>query len=77
MLEKANMFILTKEATEKERSLKTQFLLSANSQPVEKMHREQIWEKNGFFFDERTDFNIDKKNFPENALCYVNQDYLF
>ena len=67
------MFLLTKEATEKERSLKTPLLLSANSQPVEKVIGEQIWKKNGFFSDERADFNIDKKNFLENTLCYINQ----
>ena len=33
-------------------------------------------EKNGFFSDERADFNIEKKNFPENTLCSINQGYL-
>ena len=77
MLEKANLFLLTKEATEENRSLKTQLLLSTNSQPGEKISREQIWKKNGFFSDERADFNIQKKKKnPENAFCYVNQTYL-
>ena len=76
MLEKANMLLLTKEATEKDRSAKTQLLLSTNSQLSEKISGEQIWKKNGFFFDKRADFNIEKENFPENALCYVNQAYL-
>ena len=51
-------------------------LLSANSQPVEKISGERIWKKNGFFSDERADFNFDKKNFPESTLCYINQAYL-
>ena len=76
MLEKANMLLLTKEATEKDSSSKTQLLLSTNSQLSEKISGEQIWKKNGFFFDKRADFNIEKENFPENALCYVNQAYL-
>ena len=29
-----------------------------------------------FFSDERGDFNIEKKNSPENALCYINQAYV-
>ena len=37
---------------------------------------EQIWKKNGFFSDERANFNIDKKHFLENAFCYINQAYL-
>ena len=65
MLEKANMLLLTKEASEKDRRLKIQ------SQPTEKISGEQIWKK-GFFSNERVDFNIEKKNFPENALCYIN-----
>ena len=31
--------------------------------------------KNGYFSDEKADCNIEKKNFPENALCYMNQSY--
>ena len=76
MLVKADMVLLTKEATEKNQSLKTQLLLSANSQPVEEISGEQIWKKNCFFSDERADFIIGKNNFPENALCYVNQAYI-
>lgn len=28
--------------------------------------------KNVFFGDERSDFTINKNNFPQNTLCYVN-----
>ena len=70
------MLLLTKEATEKDRSFKTQLLLSANSQPVEKISGAPIWKKDVLFSDERANFNIDKKNFLENALCYINQAYL-
>ena len=69
------MLLLSKEASEKDRSLKTQLLLSPNSQP-EKISGEQIWKKNGFFSDERADFNMEKKNFLEYALCYINKGYL-
>ena len=34
-------------------------------------------EKIGFFSDERADFNFEKRNFTENALCYINQGYIF
>ena len=34
---------------------------------------EKIWEKPGFFKDERVDLTIPKANFPENTLVYVNQ----
>lgn len=35
-----------------------------------------IWQKSGFFQDERVDFNKEKKKFPDNALIYTNQAYL-
>ena len=73
MLEKANMLFLTKETPDKHRSLKTQLLLATNLQKTEKI---SVWKKFGYFSDERANFNIGKKNFPENALCYVNQCYL-
>ena len=73
MLEKANMLLLSKEASEKDRTLKTQLILSTNSQPTEKISGEQIWKNQGFFSDETADFNTEKKKFSENALCYVNQ----
>ena len=76
MLEKANMLLLSKETSEKDRSLKTQLIFSTNSQPTEKMSGVQIWKKQGFFSDQRANFNIEKKSFPEKALCYVNQSYL-
>ena len=49
MLEKANMLLLTKETTEKDRSLKTQLLLSTNYQGTEKVSGEQVWKNAGFF----------------------------
>ena len=73
MLEKANMLLLTKKATDKDRSLKTQLLLATDSQKTERISGKPIWKKFGYFRDEKANFNIEKKNFPENALCYVNQ----
>ena len=29
------------------------------------------------FSDERADFNLEKRNFPENTLCYIDQGYIF
>ena len=66
------MLLLSREATEKDRTLTTQMIQSANQNETEK-NGEQIWAENGFFFDQRADFNMPKKNFPEYTLVYVNQ----
>ena len=59
VLQRANLLLLSKEATEKDRSLKTQLLLSTNSQSSEKINGEAVWKKQGFFSDERNDLNFE------------------
>ena len=39
----------------------------------ERIRGEPIWKNVSYFGDEKADVNIEKKDFPENALCYVNQ----
>ena len=45
VLEKGNLLLLSKEATERDRILKTQLLLSTNSQSSEKISGDTIWRK--------------------------------
>ena len=75
-LEKANMMMLTKEATEKDRSLKTQLLVSTTGNNDDKISSEGVWKNDGFFRDVRPDLKLEKRNIPENCLLYVNQPYL-
>ena len=51
-------------------------LLSANSQSPEIISSGPLWNKQEYFSDERVGFNIEKRNYPENALCYINHEYL-
>ena len=37
---------------------------------------EPVWTKFGYFGQQRTDYKLEKVNFPENALFYINQAYL-
>ena len=69
------MMFLSKEATEKDRTLKTQMILTTENQN-EKVSNEAIWRKNGYFSDEKSDFNISDKDFPEDCLIYTNQGYI-
>ena len=57
IVEKANMMLRTREATEKDRRLKTQIILSSANQN-EKVSNKCVWQKSGFFSDEKADFNI-------------------
>ena len=65
------MMYLSKEATEKDRQMKMQMLMTiANSDSSES---ESIWLNNGFLGDQRSDLTVSKENFPENTLLYANQ----
>ena len=73
-LEKANMLLLSKEMTDKDRSMKTQLLYKPKQE--NKLSGEKIWKKNGFFKDVRAELNLEKVNIPENCLFYANQGFL-
>ena len=66
------MLLLSKEATDKDCSLKTQLLVTSNHSQ-EKLSGKNVWKNNVFFQDLTPDLNLEKKNIPENTLFYVNQ----
>ena len=72
-LEKANMLLLSKEMTDKDKSMKTQLLYKPKE---DKLSGEKIWKKYGFFKDVKAQLNLEKVNIPENCLLYVNQGFL-
>ena len=66
------MLYLSKEATNKDQSLKMQMMLSLDKEGSAN-NPEKIWSSNGFFGDQKEDFTIKKANFPANTLMYCNQ----
>ena len=70
------MILLSKELTDKDRSMKTQLIIRSQSSDDEKLSGEQVWKNNGFFKDIRPELNLEKVNIPENCLYYVNQAFL-
>ena len=69
------MMLLSKEMTDKERSMKTQLLIRSNDGD-DKLSGEKVWKENGFSKDIRPELNLEKVNMPENTLYYVNQAFL-
>ena len=65
---------MSKEVSDKDRSMKTQLLMSTNTD--EKISGEKVWKKNGFFGEIKPEMNIEKVNMPENTLFYMNQGYI-
>ena len=70
--ESANMMLLTKEATDKDRSLKTQLLFSTTGCKDEKISGERIWKSEGFFGDLRPDLKLDKKKTSLRTAFYMS-----
>ena len=60
-LEKANMLLLSKEMTDKDKSMKTQLLYKPKE---DKLSGEKIWKENGFFKDVKAQLNLEKVNIP-------------
>ena len=69
---KASMMFLSKEASNKDVTLKSQMMVSLKDDKA-KSSSECVWMENAFFKDQRTDLTIAKANFPENTHVYVNQ----
>ena len=71
------MMVLSKEMTDKDRSMKTQLLIRSSSDGDDKLSGEKVWKNNGFFGDIKPEMNLEKVNMPENVLYYVNQSFFF
>ena len=66
------MLLLSKEMTDKDKSMKTQLLYKPKE---DKLSGEKTWKEDGFFKNIMAQLNLDKVNIPENCLLYVNQGF--
>ena len=73
---KANLMSLSREYSDSEKSMRSQYTVSSMEVDGEKHPCEKVWKNNGYFGELKTDFVLYKKDFPENALLYVNQAYI-
>ena len=53
------MILTTREATEKDRSLKTLLLIQTGNCSEEKISGEKVWKRDGFFCDVRPGLNLE------------------
>ena len=67
---------MSKEVSDKDRSMKTQLLMTSPSNSDEKVCGEKVWKENGFFKEIKPEMNIEKANVPENTLLYINQGFI-
>ena len=63
------MLVMTKEATDKDKSLKTQLTISSKSSN-EKISDERVWRNKGLFKDTKPELNLEKKYSGELLILY-------
>ena len=73
---RANLMSLSREFTDSEKSVRSQYTVSSMEVDGEKHACEEVWTQNGFFGELKADFTLHKKDFPENCLIYLNQAYV-
>ena len=69
LLENMSMLTLTKEATDKDRPIKTQLTISSKS-CEEKISGDRVWRNEGFFKDTKPVLNLEKKYSRELFILY-------
>ena len=69
------MLTLTKTSADKNLTTKLAAEKSNKNDEAE-IAGERVWKEAGFFGNLRADNNMEKVNFPENPLIYINQAYL-
>ena len=74
VIQRANMMHISKEATNKDQSLKMKLLLLADDKAG--VDTQLICQRSGFSGDQKGESTINKVKFPENTLIYANQGFV-
>ena len=76
----ANLLTLIKKTTDNNnKNYRTKLVaekFDKNCMVSEEILGERMWKEVGFLGEPRTDYSMEKVNFPENSLIYINQAYL-
>ena len=75
-INQASVITLTKQGVGSDQNFSTTIVAESKTGNVSEIAGEPIWKKSGYYSQLRTDYNLKKANFPENALLYINQVYL-
>ena len=69
---------MSKATTENDKNVSTKIVVATfeNNLGPEEVSSERVRRRYGFFDVRKSDYSMEKVNFPENALYYENQSYL-
>ena len=66
---------MTKNLVSPDKTVET-MLAAIKFENVNGKNTTNIWPKHGYFKQQPCDFGLDKENFPQNSLIYINRGYL-
>ena len=75
-INQASVITLTKQSAGSNQTFSTTLVAESKNGDVSEIAGEPVWKKSAYFGQLRTDYNLEKANFPENAFSYINQAYL-
>ena len=75
---KANLVSMRRATTENDKNVSTNFIAAMFENDIEsgEVSGERIWRNSGYFGSTKPYYSMEKVNFLENTLFYVNQSYL-
>ena len=74
----ANLAFMSKATTENDKNLSTKIVAATFKNEIgsEEVSGERFWRNYGYFDARKSECSMEKVNFPENSLLYINQSYL-
>lgn len=74
---KVNLVLMTKAAAENHKNIRTKTVAPTfeNDLGSKKVSGEKVWKNYGFFNVRKADYSMEKVNFTESSLFYLNQAY--
>ena len=69
---------MSKATTENDKNVSTKIVAATfeNENGSEEVSAERVWRQYGFFDSRKSDYSMEKVNYPENTILYLNQVYL-
>ena len=75
---KANLVSMSKATTVSDKNVSTKIVAATFENEIgsEEVSGERVWRNYEYFDARKSDYSMEKVNFPENTLLYINQSYL-
>ena len=69
---------MTKATTDNDKNISTNIVAATfeNQLGSQEVSGERVWRNFGYFDTRKSDYSMEKVNFPENTLLYINQAFL-